>query len=112
MIHSHLFSLAKDNVPLLKEWGQLLMTTHRAEAMETLQEENSTAEAMYLITAAHDQHFVLAVSQFAGQKKSTNMQRELNRKHREMIAHLKELPAGELPDLRGATLEILYNLQT
>jgi hypothetical protein len=109
MFHSHLFSVAPGNVGLLQDWGMRLMSEHKNEAMETLTEENCLEEAMYLVKAGNT-FFVLASARYQGEKLPTNMQRALNRRHREIMdASLVEITA--LPDLSNATIETLYRLK-
>ncbi len=75
----YLFTIKQGKLDLWKEWGNLLMTKHKEEAIETLKEEGLTYEG-FCIFEIDGIYYTLAMIE--GEEKPTNMDRELNQKHR------------------------------
>ena len=95
---TYLFKIKEGKLEVWKAWCNLLMTTHKEEAIETLKEEGLTYESS-LIFSIDGKYYTLAMIE--GEEKPTNMERELNQKHRAMK---KECLEGI------ETLEIGYEL--
>lgn len=77
----HLFRIKEGKLEKWKEWGNLLMTKYKEEAIETLQEEGLIYEG-FCIFEVDGQYYTLGMVE--GEEKPTNMERELNIKHRAM----------------------------
>lgn len=77
----NLFKIKEGKLDKWLEWGKLLMTIHKDEAIETLKEEGLTYES-FTVFEIDGNHYTLAMIE--GEEKPTNMNRELNIKHREV----------------------------
>lgn len=85
---------------LWRNWCELLRTVHRDEARETLKEEGVTYEA-FLCFELNDQWYSLGCS--TTPTHPTNLDRELNRKHRAMRKECLE--SASVP------LDVLYDFR-
>lgn len=101
-----LFTIDPKDIPRLKEWGRILMSDRKAEALETLREENRLSEAMYLIQGDGDCH-VLGVAFFSGESKPADPLNPLNREHKKL---LNEILKPALPAELNGTMETVYFL--
>lgn len=81
-------------------WCHLLDTDYRAEALETLKEEHLSYEAC-AIFSIEGEDYIIGFDQ--GEVTPANMDRPLNKKHREMRKECLEKigPAQFLYELRG-----------
>lgn len=77
----YLFKIKEGKLEKWKEWGSLLVTTHKKEAVETLTEEGLTYEA-FCVFQIEGNYYTLAMIE--GKQNPTNMERELNQKHQAM----------------------------
>ena len=84
----------------MREWGKKLMTEYLDEARETLKEENSTREFFYIFRI--EDKYYGAANMEGDNIIPSNLNRELNRKHREI---LKECTEGTIE------LEDIYNIK-
>lgn len=101
---SKFFIIGPEDIARLQQWGSMLMGEYRQEAEETLKEEGLAYEAMFLLRAS--QTYVVA---FRNKEHPlpTNMERELNKKHRAVISCLT--PCASLPV--SGKWELLYELK-
>ncbi len=74
-----LYKLKKGKLDKWKEWGKLLLTIYKEEAIETLKEEGLTYEA-FSVFSINGEYYTIAMIE--GEEKPTNMDRELNQKHK------------------------------
>ncbi len=77
----NLFKIKEGKLQKWLEWGKLLMTNYKEEAIETLKEEGLTYEG-FAVFEIEGSHYTLAMIE--GEEKPTNMERELNKKHRDI----------------------------
>ena len=75
----YLFKIKEGKLEKWREWCHLLMTQYKDEAIETLKEEDVTYEA-FSIFPIQGQYY--AVAMVEGEMKPTNMERELNQRHK------------------------------
>ncbi len=75
----YLFKVKEGKLETWKEWCNLLMTKYKNEAVETLKEEGVVYEA-FSIFSINEEYYTIAMIE--GEAKPTNMERELNQKHR------------------------------
>lgn len=76
----NLFKIKEGKLEKWIEWGNLLITQYKEEAVETLKEEGVTYEG-FCVFEINGEHYTLAMVE--GEAKPANMERELNRKHKE-----------------------------
>jgi len=74
-----LLKIKEGKLETWKEWGNLLMTKYKDEAIETLKEEGLIYEC-FCVFEIDGNHYTLAMIE--GEEEPTNMDRELNQKHR------------------------------
>ncbi len=77
----NLFKIKEGKLEKWREWGKLLTTTHKEEAIDTLKEEGLSYEG-FCVFEIEGKHYTIAIIE--GEEKPTNMERELNQKHREI----------------------------
>lgn len=77
-----LFKLKKGKEGKWLAWCLLLMTDHKEEAIKTLEEENVLFEGGALLELDGKKYVVGMTN---GDAKPTNMNRELNKKHKEVV---------------------------
>jgi len=77
----NLFKIKEGKLEQWLEWGRLLTTTYKEEAIETLREEGLTYEG-FCIFKIDNNHYTLAMLE--GEARPADMAIELNRKHKEM----------------------------
>ncbi|MBI3337117.1 MAG: hypothetical protein HY005_00635 [Candidatus Staskawiczbacteria bacterium] len=77
---SNLFKIKEGKLDKWFEWGKLLTTKYREEAIETLKEEGLNYEA-FCVFKIEEEYYT--ISMIEGEEKPTNMDRELNQKHKE-----------------------------
>lgn len=75
----YLFKIKEGKFEQWKNWCHLLMTQYKDEAIETLKEEGLSHES-FAIFSIDGNYYTLAMVE--GDAKPTNMERELNQKHR------------------------------
>jgi len=75
----YLFKIKEGKLKKWREWCRLLMTKYKNEAIETLKEEGITHEA-FLIFPINGHYYTVAMIE--GETRPTNMERELNQKHK------------------------------
>lgn len=81
---------------VIQEWGKKLMTGYAQEAREALREENVSHEFFYLFKIGND--YYIAAHMEGDNIVPPNLNRELNRKHREVLKECVE-EAVELEEL-------------
>ncbi|MGH2613417.1 MAG: DUF6176 family protein [Rhabdochlamydiaceae bacterium] len=81
MMKINLFKIEKGKLEKWLEWGHCLMTEHQEEAVETLKEEGLIYEG-FCVSEVAGNYYTLAMIE--GYERPTNMERELNQKHREV----------------------------
>ncbi len=101
MLSIYYYTIESHNIPLLKAWGKSLMGEYKAEAVETLEEENAVLEIVLL--SGTD---VIAINCYRGERRPTNMDRKLNREHRALFKRI--LVPAEKKDWGDA--EVVYML--
>ena len=77
----NLFKIKEGKLGKWLEWGKLLATQYKEEAIETLKEEGVNYES-FCVFEIRGEHYTLAMVE--GEAKLANMERDLNRKHREV----------------------------
>jgi len=77
----YLFKIKEGKLDQWLKWGELLITTYKEEAIETLKEERITYEG-FCVFEIGGEYYTLAMIE--GEAKPANMERELNRKHIEV----------------------------
>jgi len=77
----NLFKIKEGKLDKWLEWGNLLITIYKEEAIETLKEEGLTYEG-FAVFEIDGKNYTF--SMIEGEEKPTNMERELNIKHREV----------------------------
>lgn len=70
-----------------KEWGGMLMGQRKKEALETLREENLSYEA-FAVFKIEGKLYALGMSE--GDKKPTNMDKEINQTHWKIMQECME----------------------
>lgn len=78
----------------LQEWSEYL-NSHKDEVLETLNEEGIVFESLHMVTLNGERYAVGTVHSREGVK-PTNMEREINQKHREVSKEcLEPVATGE-----------------
>lgn len=77
----NLYKIKDGKLETWLEWGNLLETTYKEEAVETLKEEGVTTEAFGLFEL-NGENYTLGISM--GENLPANLKKEINIKHKEV----------------------------
>jgi len=75
----NLFKIKEGKLDKWREWGKLLETTYKEEAIETLKEEGLSYES-FCVFQINGEYYTFAMTE--GEHRPINMDRELNQKHK------------------------------
>lgn len=96
-MNGNIFKLKKEKVEEWRKWSAHLIA-HEAEVRETLREEHMLFEGSFIFSQ-QEESYVCLYGKHDGAPSPTNLERELNRTHREKMKECFEERIGKIENL-------------